>query len=166
VMGMRVLIQRVDGARVDVDHQNVGAVEGPGLVVFVGVTHTDTAAVAERLARKVYALRIFNPTNLTHTNVCLPPGVKGEVSAAEAGLPLLVISQFTLYADTRKGRRPGWSAAAPGPVAEPLIDSFVAALQKLGADVSTGIFGADMRVSLTNDGPMTLWLEEDAPATT
>lgn len=121
----------------------VGAVEGEGLLVLVGVTHDDTAAHAERLAAKVHELRILD----------------GERSAAETGAGLLVVSQFTLYADTRKGRRPSWSAAAPGPVAEPLVDAVVAALRARGAHVETGVFGADMAVELVNDGPMTLLLE-------
>ena len=115
----------------------------PGLVVLVGVTHSDTPAAAAALARKIYYLRI------------LP----GEKSCADTCAPLLVISQFTLYADTAKGRRPSWQAAAPGPVAEPLVTAFAAALRELGADVQTGVFGADMQVELVNDGPVTLILE-------
>jgi len=140
---MRCVVQVAREAAVSVDGEVVGALAGPGLVVLVGVTHTDTAADAVRLAAKVHDLRI------------LP----GELSAAEVGAPLLVVSQFTLYADTRKGRRPSWSAAAPGPVAEPLVDAFVAALRDRGAVVETGVFGAEMQVSLVNDGPMTLILE-------
>ncbi|MGN6246569.1 MAG: D-aminoacyl-tRNA deacylase [Motilibacteraceae bacterium] len=140
---MRAVVQRVRGARVRVAGEVVGAVEGEGLLVLVGVTHDDTAAHAERLAAKVHELRILD----------------GERSAAETGAGLLVVSQFTLYADTRKGRRPSWSAAAPGPVAEPLVDAVVAALRARGAHVETGVFGADMAVELVNDGPMTLLLE-------
>jgi len=121
----------------------VAELTAPGLVVLVGVTHTDTAATAAALARKIYNLRI------------LP----GEKSCADVAAPLLVISQFTLYADTAKGRRPSWSAAAPGPVAEPLIGAFVDALRKLGAIVATGVFGAVMEVELINDGPVTLIME-------
>jgi D-aminoacyl-tRNA deacylase len=120
-----------------------GAVPGPGLVILVGVTHTDSEETAATLARKVYHLRIM----------------KDERSAADLAAPLLVISQFTLYADTRKGRRPSWLAAAPGPVAEPLVQEFVAALRALGAHVETGVFGAHMDVALVNDGPVTLILE-------
>jgi D-tyrosyl-tRNA(Tyr) deacylase len=124
-----------------------GAVTGklpvPGLVVLVGVTHSDTAQTAAALARKVYHLRILD----------------GERSAADLSAPLLVISQFTLYADTSRGRRPSWLAAAPGPVAEPLVADFVAALRALGAHVETGVFGAHMEVALVNDGPVTLILE-------
>ena len=120
-----------------------GRLPAPGLVVLVGVTHTDTAETAAALARKIYHLRIL----------------AGEQSAAEVGAPLLVISQFTLYADTSKGRRPSWQAAAPGPVAEPLVAAFAAALTELGATVETGVFGAHMDVELVNDGPITLILE-------
>ena len=140
---MRAVVQRVSQASVSVDGAVVGSLGEPGLVVLVGVTHTDTPQAAAGLARKVYQLRILD----------------GERSAADTGAALLVISQFTLYADTRKGRRPSWLAAAPGPVAEPLVDAFVAALRELGARVETGVFGAYMRVSLVNEGPVTLLLE-------
>lgn len=140
---MRAVIQRVSEASVTVDGQVVGAVDQPGLVALVGVTHTDDAASAAKLAAKMWGLRILD----------------GEKSCSDVDAPLLVISQFTLYADTRKGRRPSWSAAAPGDVAEPLVDAVVAELRKLGATVATGRFGADMHVSLVNDGPVTLILE-------
>ena len=130
-------------ARVTVDGEVVGAIERPGLLALVGVTHDDTAEAAAALARKVAGLRIL----------------RGERSALEEGAPVLVVSQFTLYADTRKGRRPSWSAAAPGPVAEPLVDAFAATLRDLGLEVATGVFGADMAVELLNDGPVTLILE-------
>jgi D-tyrosyl-tRNA(Tyr) deacylase len=120
-----------------------GFLPRPGLVVLVGVTHSDTAEIAASLARKIYHLRILS----------------GERSCAEASAPLLVISQFTLYADTSRGRRPTWLAAAPRPVAEPLVAAFADALRGLGADVQTGEFGADMQVMLVNDGPVTLILE-------
>jgi len=126
-----------------VNGETVGRLPAPGLVVLVGVTHTDTAQTAAALARKVYHLRIL----------------RDEKSAADVAAPLLVISQFTLYGDTRKGRRPTWQAAAPGPVAEPLVTAFAAALRELGASVQTGVFGADMQVMLVNDGPVTLILE-------
>jgi D-tyrosyl-tRNA(Tyr) deacylase len=126
-----------------VDGEVVGAIDRSGLVVLVGVTHDDTPTQATALAEKIYSLRILD----------------GEKSCADTGAPLLVISQFTLYADTRKGRRPSWSAAAPGPVAEPLVESFIEALRALGATVATGRFGADMKVSLVNDGPVTLILD-------
>jgi D-tyrosyl-tRNA(Tyr) deacylase len=121
----------------------VGFLPRPGLVVLVGVTHSDTPEIAASLARKIYHLRILS----------------GERSCAEASAPLLVISQFTLYADTSRGRRPTWLAAAPRPVAEPLVAAFAEALRGLGADVQTGVFGADMQVTLVNDGPVTLILE-------
>ena len=136
-------MQRASQASVKVSGATVGSLPGPGLVVLVGVTHTDTPATAAALARKVFYLRIL----------------RDEKSCADTGAPLLVISQFTLYGDTRKGRRPTWQAAAPGPVAEPLVTAFTDALTELGASVQTGVFGANMQVSLTNDGPVTLWLE-------
>ena len=136
-------MQRVSQASVSVDGEVVGAIDEPGLMVLVGVTHDDTPAQAARLAAKLWGLRVFD----------------GEVSCSDLGAPLLVISQFTLYGDTRKGRRPSWIAAAPGPVAEPLVQEVVAALRRLGARVETGRFGADMKVSLTNDGPVTLILD-------
>jgi D-tyrosyl-tRNA(Tyr) deacylase len=139
---MRGLVQRVLRASVTVDGVEVGAI-GAGLLLFVGVTHTDGEAQAEALATKVQTLRILD----------------GERSAADVGAPLLVVSQFTLYADTRKGRRPSWNAAAPGPVAEPLVRRVVEALRERGAEVATGVFGADMAVELVNDGPVTLLLE-------
>jgi D-tyrosyl-tRNA(Tyr) deacylase len=140
---MRAVVQRASTASVEVAGQVVGCLARPGLVVLLGVTHTDTAAQAAGLARKIYQLRILH----------------GEESAADTAAPLLVVSQFTLYGETAKGRRPTWQAAAPGPVAEPLVDAFVAALREAGAEVATGIFGADMQVSLVNDGPVTLILE-------
>ena len=136
-------MQRVSQASVSVSGDVVGAIDEPGLMVLVGVTHDDTPAQAARLAAKLWGLRVFD----------------GEVSCSDLGAPLLVISQFTLYGDTRKGRRPSWIAAAPGPVAEPLVEEVVAALRRLGARVETGRFGADMKVSLTNDGPVTLVLD-------
>ena len=151
---VRAVVQRADGARVIVDGHVVGAFEGPGLVLLVGVTHTDTAATAVRLADKAYDLRIFPGTQG-------PDGAGPERSAADAAMPVLVISQFTLYGDTRKGRRPTWEAAAPGPIAEPLVDAVVARLRERGAPTSTGVFGADMRVEFVNDGPMTLVLDID-----
>jgi len=140
-------VQRVTEASVDVDGETVGAI-GPGLCVLVGVTHDDDEATARKIAEKLWNLRCFDDAD----------GVM-NVSAADAGLPLLVISQFTLYGDTRKGRRPSWTAAAPPEQAEPLVDSVVDALRGLGAEVETGRFGADMQVSLVNDGPVTLLIE-------
>ncbi len=140
---MRAVVQRVSQASVAVDGQVVGAVHEPGLVVLVGITNDDTPDKAAKLAAKLWGLRILD----------------GEKSCSDVAAPLLVISQFTLYGDTRKGRRPTWQAAAPGPVAEPLVDAVVTALRELGAHVETGIFGADMKVSLVNDGPVTIILE-------
>jgi D-tyrosyl-tRNA(Tyr) deacylase len=140
---MRAVAQRVSEAKVVVDGRTVGAVRGPGLCVLVGVTHDDTKEKAAQLARKLWSLRI------------LPD----EKSCSDIGAPLLVISQFTLYGDARKGRRPTWNAAAPGQVAEPLVDAVVAELRALGATVETGVFGAQMQVSLTNDGPFTVIVE-------
>ncbi len=144
---MRLVIQRVSSASVAVDGEVVGAIDGPGLLILVGVTHDDTAETAARLAEKAWTLRIL----------------ADERSAEQEQAPILVVSQFTLYADTRKGRRPSWNAAAPRPVSEPLVEAFVAALRRLGAQVGTGIFGADMAVSLVNDGPVTLLLDSDVP---
>jgi D-tyrosyl-tRNA(Tyr) deacylase len=137
------VVQRVSQASVTVGSRVVGAISEPGLLVLVGATHQDTRQTAAKMAAKLWGLRIL----------------KGELSCSDTGAPLLVISQFTLYADTGKGRRPSWQAAAPGPVAEPLIDSVVASLRALGARVETGVFGADMQVGLVNDGPVTLILE-------
>ncbi len=140
---MRAVVQRVSEARVTVEGRIVGEISEPGLLALVGVTHDDTPARAAKLAAKLWGLRILH----------------GEKSCSDTGAPLLVISQFTLYGDARKGRRPTWQAAAPGPVAEPLVDAVVADLRALGARVETGRFGADMKVSLINDGPITLILE-------
>ncbi|WP_113698489.1 D-aminoacyl-tRNA deacylase [Nonomuraea lactucae] len=140
---MRAVVQRVTSASVVVDGQTIGAVDEPGLLVLVGVTHTDTPAQARRLAAKLWGLRVLH----------------GEKSCSDVSAPLLVISQFTLYGDARKGRRPTWQAAAPGPVAEPLVEAVVDELRALGAHVETGSFGADMKVSLVNDGPITLVLD-------
>ena len=138
-----------------VDGRTVGGFEGPGLVVLVGVTHDDTPEQARRLAAKIHDLRVFEPR---HASSPLDDE-RRELSPSELGLPLLVVSQFTLYGDARKGRRPTWTAAAPGPVAEPLVDAVVAELRARGAEVSTGVFGADMRVDLVNDGPFTVVLD-------
>jgi D-tyrosyl-tRNA(Tyr) deacylase len=140
---MRAVAQRVARASVTVDGQVIGSISEPGLLVLVGVTHDDTTDKARKLAAKLWGLRILD----------------GEKSCSDIDAPLLVISQFTLYADTAKGRRPSWQNAAPGLVAEPLVDAMVAALRELGATVETGIFGANMKVALVNDGPMTILLE-------
>jgi len=140
---MRLVIQRVAAAQVAVDGDVVGSIGAPGLLILVGVTHDDTPTVAARLAEKVWNLRIL----------------AGERSCADQQAPILVVSQFTLYADTGKGRRPSWSAAAPRAISEPLVEAFVSALRALGAEVATGVFGADMQVTLVNDGPVTLILD-------
>ena len=142
---VRVLVQRVTSARVLVAGEQVGAIspDGQGLLALVGVTHTDDGALVRRMAEKLWRLRILDD----------------QLSAADVTAPILVVSQFTLYADTAKGRRPSWNAAAPGPVAEPLVEAFVAALRELGAHVEAGVFGAHMSVELTNDGPVTVLLE-------
>ena len=140
---MRLVIQRVASAQVAVAGEVVGSIAAPGLLILVGVTHDDTATVAARLAEKVWNLRIL----------------AGELSCADQQAPILVVSQFTLYADTRKGRRPSWSAAAPRAISEPLVEAFVSSLRALGAQVATGVFGADMQVTLVNDGPVTLLLD-------
>ena len=142
---MRVLVQRVTSASVSVAGHVVGVIEpvGQGLLALVGVTHTDSADIARKMAEKLWVLRI-----LDH-----------ERSAAETGAPILVVSQFTLYANTAKGRRPSWNAAAAASLAEPLVGAFAEALRALGADVATGDFGAHMSVELVNDGPVTVMLE-------
>ena len=142
---MRILVPRVASATVSVEGAVVGAIrpDGQGLLAFVGVTHSDDLDKARRLAEKLWNLRIL----------------ADECSAAEVNAPILVVSQFTLYADTAKGRRPSWNAAAPGTVAEPLVAVFAEALQRLGAEVQTGVFGANMQVELVNDGPVTVFLE-------
>ncbi len=140
---MRAVLQRASRAAVVVDGVEVAAFDGQGIVALVGVTHEDGPAEAALIARKIHDLRILD----------------GEASALEAGAPVIVVSQFTLYADTRKGRRPTWNQAAPGPVAEPLVEAVVDALRAAGLTVGTGVFGAHMDVTLTNDGPMTILVE-------
>jgi D-tyrosyl-tRNA(Tyr) deacylase len=142
---VRILVQRVTSAAVTVDGVVVGAIEphGQALLALVGVTHDDDVGKAQRLAEKLWQLRILD----------------GERSAADVTAPILVISQFTLYANTTKGRRPTWNASAAGAVAEPLVNAFADALRALGAHVETGVFGAHMKVELVNDGPVTVQLE-------
>lgn len=137
---MRAVLQRVTHAQVTVDGETVGAIDRPGLVALVGITHDDGAEQVAAMARKIGELRILTD----------------ERSVLDAGAPVLVVSQFTLYGSTRKGRRPSWSAAAPGPIAEPLIGGLVGALVAAGVEVATGRFGAMMQVSLVNDGPFTV----------
>jgi D-tyrosyl-tRNA(Tyr) deacylase len=145
---MRAVLQRVTTASVTVEGTVVGALDRPGLLALVGITHTDGLDEVEWLARKVADLRVL----------------RDEQSVLQAGAPVLVVSQFTLYGDARKGRRPTWNAAAPGAVAAPLVDAVVAALRSRGVHVETGTFGADMAVSLVNDGPVTLVLDSHEPA--
>ena len=158
---MRAVEQRAAGAKVSVDGVVVGEFSGPGLVVFVGVTHTDTALTATALANKIYDMRLFSRDHAKAVRVEIPDDASRELSAAELRLPVLIISQFTLYAETKKGRRPTWDQAAPGPVAEPLVDAVVLSLRERGVEVATGRFGADMQVSLVNDGPVTITVEVD-----
>lgn len=139
------MLQRATRAEVRVDGRVQGRLSAPGLVLLVGITHTDTAAVVDRVADKIWGLRIFSPVD---------SGV--ERSASDLGAPILVVSQFTLYASIRKGRRPSWNAAAPREISEPLVAEFVAALRRRGAHVETGTFGAHMQVDLVNDGPVTV----------
>ncbi len=140
---MRAVLQRVSRASVTVDGEVVGELTRPGILALVGVTHDDGPEQVATMARKITDLRILH----------------GERSVLDEGAPVLVVSQFTLYADTRKGRRPSWNAAAPGPVAEPVIDQVVAALRARGVEVQAGRFGAQMDVELVNDGPVTILLE-------
>ncbi|QSB06384.1 D-aminoacyl-tRNA deacylase [Natronoglycomyces albus] len=139
---MRAVIQTVSSASVTVEEQVVGSIES-GLLVLLGVTHDDTVQTAKQIAGKIWNLRIMAQ----------------EKSASDLGAPILLVSQFTLYADTRKGRRPSWKNAAPGPVSEPLVEATVAALRDLGAKVETGQFGAFMEVASVNQGPNTIILE-------
>jgi D-aminoacyl-tRNA deacylase len=145
---MRAVLQRVQRASVSVDGAVVGRLEDPGLVVLVGITHDDGPAEVAWLARKVRELRIM----------------REEKSVADLGAAVLLVSQFTLYGDARKGRRPTWAAAAPGPVSEPLYDALCAELERLGTRVERGVFGADMSVELVNDGPVTVVLDSDDTA--
>jgi D-tyrosyl-tRNA(Tyr) deacylase len=140
---VRAVVQRVTGARVRVAGETVAQIAGPGLVALVGATHGDGPSEVALIVRKIADLRIM----------------RDERSAAETDAPVLVVSQFTLYADTRKGRRPTWNAAAPGAVAEPLVDAVVAGLRERGLTVASGRFGAEMEVELTGDGPVTILLE-------
>lgn len=144
---MRAVVQRVTSASVSVAGEVVGSISEPGLLVYVGVTHDDGPKEVTWLARKIWDLRLL----------------REEKSASDLGAPVLVVSQFTLYGDARKGRRPTWQAAAPGPVSEPLYEALCAELERLGAQVERGVFGADMAVTSVNDGPITMIL--DSPTT-
>lgn len=137
------MIQRVRRASVSVDGAVVGAIRGPGLLVYLGVTHGDGPDEVAWMARKIWELRLL----------------REERSASDLGAPVLVVSQFTLYGDARKGRRPTWEAAAPGAVSEPVYEAVCVELERLGAHVERGVFGADMAVESVNDGPITLLLE-------
>jgi D-aminoacyl-tRNA deacylase len=143
MIAMRAVVARVLRAAVTVDGETVGAIDEPGLLVLLGVHTDDTAAQAETMARKVHELRIL----------------RDEQSSATTGAPILVVSQFTLYGDTRKGRRPSWTAAAGSEIAEPLVDEVVTRLRERGAVVTTGRFGATMLVESVNDGPFTVLIE-------
>ncbi|MBE2199299.1 MAG: D-tyrosyl-tRNA(Tyr) deacylase [Anaerolinea sp.] len=147
---MKVLIQRVSSGSVTVDGAVVGAI-GRGFVVLVGVTHTDTRAAAEWLANKVAGLRVFEDD-----------AGKMNLSLLDVGGAVLVVSQFTLYGDARKGKRPSFTDAAPPEIAAPLVDYFCDQLRALGLPVATGVFGAHMAVAIHNDGPVTLLLEREA----
>lgn len=140
---MRAVIQRVNHAAVSVDGQVVGAIDRPGLLVLVGATHDDGAAQVALIARKITDLRLL----------------EGELSVTDAAAPVLVVSQFTLYADTRKGRRPSWNQAAGADVAEPLVQAVVEDLRSRGLEVATGQFGAHMVIDMQADGPVTIELE-------
>lgn len=142
---MRAVLQRVTHASVTVDGSVVGRIDDPGLVVLLGISHTDGPDEVAWMVRKIRDLRIL----------------RDERSVADVGAPVLVISQFTLYGDARKGRRPTWQDAAAGEVAEPLYDQVCSELEALGTTVARGVFGADMAVELVNDGPVTLLLERD-----
>ncbi|BCR80095.1 D-aminoacyl-tRNA deacylase [Arachnia rubra] len=142
---MRAVITRVLSASVSVGGEVVGELPRPGLLVLVGVGHDDDAAAATSLAAKIWGLRIL----------------RDEVSASDVDAPILVVSQFTLFASTRKGRRPGWSKAAPGVVSEPLVEALATELERLGATVGRGRFGADMQVTSVNDGPVTILIDTD-----
>lgn len=143
---MRAVLQRVSSAAVTVDGETVGAIDRPGLLVLLGISHEDGPAQVAKLADKTANLRLL----------------EGERSVLDEAAPVLAVSQFTLYGDAKKGRRPSWSAAAPAPVSEPLFNAYVQALRELGLEVATGRFGAKMQVSLTNDGPVTLLLDTDS----
>lgn len=153
---MRAVVQRCDGASVVVAGRQVGGFDGPGLVVLVGVARDDAAESADRLADKVWQMRLFERDVYEARGLQPQADAARELSAADLDLPVLVISQFTLLGRTGKGRRPTWEDAAPGDVAEPVVARVVQRLRDSGATVSTGEFGADMRVTLTNDGPVTV----------
>lgn len=143
---MRVVISRVSRASVSVGPEVVATLDRPGLLILAGIGHGDGPADVQAVAAKTWGLRIL----------------RDELSASDVGAPIMVISQFTLHASTRKGRRPSWSAAAPGATSEPLVEQFCADLETLGAEVLRGRFGADMQVTSTNDGPVTIIIDTAA----
>jgi D-tyrosyl-tRNA(Tyr) deacylase len=155
---MRAVIQRVDGAKVEVANEVIGEITGPGLLVLIGVSIEDSAEKCALLADKIWTLRIFETASLVNIGISVDTQSR-EISAADANLPILAISQFTLFADISKGRRPTWQQAARGEQAEPLVAEVVNELRKLGANVATGKFGADMRITAVCDGPMTVSIE-------
>ena len=155
---MRAVIQRVDGASVEVERKVIGSFTGPGLLVLIGVSVEDDDSKCAILADKIWKLRIFESAALKAAGKTVD-SESVEVAAVDANLPILAISQFTLFADTSNGRRPTWQQAARGPQAEPLVNDVVRALRDLGAQVETGKFGADMRISAVCDGPMTVTVE-------
>ena len=155
---MRAVIQRVNGASVRVDDVVVGSFEGPGLMVLVGVSTDDDESKCAQLADKIWKLRIFDREQLEAKGITVRSDSK-EVAACDAHLPILVISQFTLLADTSRGRRPTWQNAANGAQAEPLVNDVIRALRDLGAQVEKGKFGADMQITQVCDGPITITLE-------
>lgn len=140
---MRALLQRAMRASVTVDGELISGFDSQGIVALVGVTHTDGPEEIATIVRKIAELRILDD----------------EKSVQDVGAPVIVVSQFTLYADTKKGRRPSWNAAAPADIAEPLVDQVVAGLRDRGISVGTGVFGANMQVELINDGPITIMVE-------
>lgn len=155
---MRAVIQRVDGASVEVAGEAIGSFSGPGLMVLIGVSVDDTIDKCAVLADKIWKLRIFDSEVLRSAGFTVNSDAK-EVAAADANLPILAISQFTLFADTSKGRRPTWLQAARGDQAEPLVEATINSLRDMGARVETGKFGADMRITQICDGPTTILLE-------
>jgi D-tyrosyl-tRNA(Tyr) deacylase len=140
---VRAVVQRVLSALVTVEAEVMAAISEPGMLAYVGVTHTDGPDDVTWMARKLWQLRLL----------------RDEQSASDVGAPILVVSQFTLYGDARKGRRPTWQAAAPAEISEPIYDALCAEMERLGAHVERGVFGADMQVESVNDGPVTVWLE-------
>ena len=155
---MRAVIQRVHGASVSVDQEVIGTIVGPGLVIFVGIGIDDDISKCAILAEKIWHLRIFESQSLKREGIAIE-STAVEVCAADGNLPILLISQFTLFADTSGGRRPTWQQAASGTQAEPIFNELLKSFRELGATIATGQFGADMKITQVNDGPMTIILE-------